>query len=90
MQPVQVKMARAALGLSPEEMGRQAGVEAAAVSALEAGRDVTGDVISALNLFLSTHGIELIEGDGVRARASSAGDFVPIGEVTTETDGGIS
>lgn len=90
MQPVQVKMARAALGLSPEDLGRQAGVDGAAVAALEGGREVEGDVLSALNLFLSTRGIELIEGDGVRARASAAGDFVPIEEVTTENDGGIS
>ena len=90
MQPVQIKMARAALGLSPDDLAKQAGVDGAAVTALEGGREVEGDVLSALNLFLSTHGIELIEGDGVRARASSAGDFVPIGDVTTANDGGIS
>jgi transcriptional regulator with XRE-family HTH domain len=90
MQPVQVKMARAALGLSPDDLARQAGVKGSEVAALEEGQDVEGDVVSALNLFLSTHGIELIDRDGVRARASSAGDFVPIEGVTTENDGGIS
>jgi DNA-binding XRE family transcriptional regulator len=90
MQPVQVKMARAALGLSPEDLAKQAGVDGAAVSALENGQEVEGDVVSALNLFLSTHGIELIEGDGVRARASSVNDYVPIDAVTTDNDGGIS
>jgi transcriptional regulator with XRE-family HTH domain len=90
MLPVQVKMARAALGLSADDLARQAGVDGAAVTALESGGAVEGDVVSALNLFLSTHGIELIEGDGVRARASSAGDFVPIDGVTTGNDGGIS
>ena len=90
MQPVQVKMARAALGLSLDDLARQAGVEGSAVAALESGREVEGDTISALNLFLSAQGIELIEGDGVRAHASSTGDFVPIDHVTTENDGGIS
>lgn len=90
MQPVQVKMARAALGLSPDDFAKQAGVDGSAVTALESGQEVEGDVVSALNLFLSTHGIELIEGDGVRAHASGAGDYVPIGDVTTENDGGIS
>ena len=90
MQPVQVKMARAALGLSTDDLARAAGVDGAAIVALEDGRQVKGDVTSALNLFLSTHGIELIEGDGVRARASSAKDYVPIESVTTDNDGGIS
>ena len=90
MQPVQVKMARAALGLSADDLAKAAGVEGSAIAALEDGREVQGDVTSALNLFLSTHGIELIEGDGVRARASSANDYVPIENVTTENDGGIS
>ena len=90
MQPVQLKMARAALGLSPDDLARQAGLDAADIEAVESGREAGGDVLSALNLFLSTHGIELIAGDGVRAHASSAGDFVPIGDVTTENDGGIS
>lgn len=90
MQPVQVKMARAALGLSVDDLAKAAGVDGPAIAALEGGREVKGDVASALNLFLSTHGIELIDGDGVRARAASARDYVPIGDVTTENDGGIS
>ena len=90
MQPIQIKMARAALGLSPDDLAAQAGVEAADITALESGREVKGDVVSALNLFLATHGIELIDGDGVRARSSGAADFVPIDSVTTDNDGGIS
>ncbi|MDX7953338.1 helix-turn-helix domain-containing protein [Lichenihabitans sp. Uapishka_5] len=90
MQPVQVKMARAALGLTLEQLAQQAGVDGVAIQTFEAGGTVEGAVTSALNLFLATHGIELIEGDGVRARASSAKDYVPINQVTTDTDGGIS
>lgn len=90
MQPIQLKMARAALDLSPADLARDAGVDAAAVTALEKGEVVEGDVMSALNLFLSTHGVQLIDEDGVRARSSTGSDFVTVDHLTTANDDGIS
>jgi transcriptional regulator with XRE-family HTH domain len=90
MQPIQMKMARAALGLSVEDLARGAGVDAGAVTALENGATVEGDALSALNIYFATHGIQLIDEDGVRARSSSAGDYVTVDKLTTVNDGGIS
>jgi DNA-binding XRE family transcriptional regulator len=90
MQPIQMKMARAALGLSAGDLARDAGVDAEAVTTLENGGTIEGDALSALNLYLSTHGIQLIDGDGVRAGSSGANDFVTVDKLTTDNDDGIS
>lgn len=87
MQPVQVKMARAALGLSVDELAAQAGIAVDALDQLEAG-DIEPAVVQGLSLFFASHGIELIDGDGVRAKSAQAKDFVTVDQLTTGNDGG--
>ena len=87
MQSVQMKMARAALDLSPADLAGQAGVDVNVVEALEQGSTGSEDAIQALHLFLSSHGIELIGDDGVRAKGNGAA-HVTVEELTTENDGG--
>lgn len=88
MQAVQVKMARAALGLSITELAAQAGVSSRAIEELESGGAGRPDATQALGLFFAANGIELIDGDGVRAKPREAADFVPVEELTTQNDGG--
>ena len=88
MQAVQVKMARAALGLSVEDLARLAGVSAPALASLESGGAAEPVVTQGLGLFFASNGIELIDSDGVRAKASQASDFVTVDKLTTENDGG--
>ena len=88
MQAVQVRMARAALKLSPEELAKEAHVSAAGVQALEDGGEAEGEIAQSLNLFFATHGIELIDGDGVRARRANTAAAVTVDQLTTGNDGG--
>ncbi|MCW6509624.1 helix-turn-helix domain-containing protein [Lichenifustis flavocetrariae] len=83
-------MARAALGLSVDDLARESGVPGPAITDLEAGKTGKGDVVSALNIYFATHGIELIDDDGVRARTAAAGGFIPVDQLTTANDGGVS
>ena len=88
MQPVQIKMARAALGLGAEDLAAQAGVSAATIADLEKGSSAEPEALQALNLFLASRGIELIDGDGVRATAGQGQESISVDELTTGNDGG--
>lgn len=88
MQAVQVKMARAALGLSVDELASKAGVKESNVARLEKGSSVDPTTLSALNLFLSAQGIELIDSDGVRAKTKPGTEFVTVDALTADNDGG--
>jgi transcriptional regulator with XRE-family HTH domain len=88
MQPVQVKMARAALGLSIDELAKQAGVSAPALAALEQGGGAEPQTTQGLSLYFAANGIELIDSDGVRAQARQAAEFVTVDQLTTGNDGG--
>ena len=88
MQPVQIKMARAALGLSAEDLARAAGVSPGAVAQLEGGSSAEPEVMQSLNLFLASHGVELIDSDGVRAKQGQSEEFVTVDKLTTDNDGG--
>lgn len=88
MQAIQVKMARAALGLSDEELAKRAGISADLLSELEAGGAADPTVTQGLGLFFAANGIELIDSDGVRAKPRDAVDAVTVDKLTTENDGG--
>ena len=88
MQAIQVKMARAALGLSNEELAKRAGVSAEHLSGLEAGHAADPAVTQGLGLFFAANGIELIDSDGVRAKPRETADYVTVDNLTTGNDGG--
>lgn len=88
MQAVQVKMARAALDLSVEDLARYAGVAPSRLTEFEAGRSAEPSVTQGLGLFFAAHGIELIDSDGVRAKQRETADFVTVDQLTTGNDGG--
>ena len=88
MQPVQVKMARAALGLSVDDLARQAGVSSQALGVLERGGAADPEATQGLGLFFAANGIELIDADGVRAKSRETSDAVTVDKLTTDNDGG--
>lgn len=88
MQPVQIKMARAALDLSVENLAREASVPAADVRELEEGGMPGPEALHSLSLFFAASGIELIDSDGVRAKPRETADAVSVEDLTTGNDGG--
>lgn len=88
MQPVQVKMARAALGLSASDLAKQAGISADAVERLEGGGAAEPEAAQGLSLFFASKGVELIDNDGVRAKAPETRAAVTVEDLTTGNDGG--
>ena len=77
MTPVQMKMARAALGLGVRELAEKAGVAANTVTRIENGSDAKQSTIAALRAALEKAGVEFIAenggGPGVRIRKSAKG-----------------
>ena len=88
MQPVQVRMARAALGLSLDDLARQTGMSTEALAELERGVGGAPETTQGLSLFFASHGIELVDGDGVRATSGEAANSVTVDRLTTGNDGG--
>lgn len=88
MQPVQIKMARAALGLSVDDLARQAGVSPQDLGALESGSGFDPATTQGLGLFFAAHGIELIDADGVRAKPPESKESITVDKLTTDNDGG--
>lgn len=72
MKPVQMKMARAALGWGVRELAEKAGVTANTVTRIENGADAKQSTIDALMAALETGGVQFIPenggGAGVRLR----------------------
>ncbi len=85
---MQLKMARAALGLSADELAKAAGVDQGAIDSIERGQSIEPADLRALSLYLSSHGIELIGGDGVRAKGDGSRAFVTVDQLTSGNDGG--
>ena len=88
MQAVQIKMARAALGLTVEELATKAGLAPSAIEEAEGGKSGDQETFRLLNLFFSANGIELIDSDGVRSKPQPGKDFVTVDQLTTDNDGG--
>jgi transcriptional regulator with XRE-family HTH domain len=74
MKPVQIKMARAALGWGVRELAEMAGVTANTVTRIENGADAKQSTINALKAALEKAGVEFIAenggGAGVRLRST--------------------
>jgi transcriptional regulator with XRE-family HTH domain len=72
MRPVQLKMARAAVGWGVRELAKKAGVTANTVTRIEHGADAKQSTIDRLQHALEAAGIEFIQenggGPGVRLR----------------------
>ncbi len=77
MTPVQMKMARAALGWGVRELAEKAGVTANTVTRIENGSDAKQSTIAALRTALESAGIEFIAenggGPGVRLKKTATG-----------------
>jgi transcriptional regulator with XRE-family HTH domain len=72
MKPVQLKMARAAVGWGVRELAKKAAVTANTVTRIENGADAKQSTIARLQQALEAAGVEFIEenggGPGVRLR----------------------
>jgi transcriptional regulator with XRE-family HTH domain len=72
MKPVQLKMARAAVGWGVRELAKKAGVTANTVTRIENGADAKQSTMDRLQHALETAGVEFIDenggGAGVRLR----------------------
>lgn len=72
MKPVQLKMARAALGLGVRELAEMTGITANTISRIENGSDAKQSTITAIRQALETAGVIFIpsngNGPGVRLR----------------------
>lgn len=66
MQPVQLKMARAALDLSVDQLAARAGVSHVEIARLEDGADGTGEATERVRAVFEAAGIQWIDEDGVR------------------------
>jgi transcriptional regulator with XRE-family HTH domain len=77
MTPVQMKMARAALGWGVRELAEKAGVTANTVTRIENGSDAKQSTIAALRVALESAGVEFIAenggGPGVRLKKRAMG-----------------
>jgi transcriptional regulator with XRE-family HTH domain len=77
MKPVQIKMARAAVGWGVRELAEKAGVTANTVTRIENGADAKQSTMNRLQHALETAGIEFIDenggGAGVRLRKQKKG-----------------
>lgn len=76
MKPVQIKMARAAVGWGVRELAEKAGVTANTVSRIENGADAKQSTIDRLKEALEDAGVEFLDenggGPGVRLRKTSS------------------
>ena len=83
-------MARAALDLSIDQLASKAGLSHLDVARLEEGTDGDDEHTGRVKAALEAEGIEWIDENGVRfARDATAGS-VPVEELTTGNDGGVS
>lgn len=86
MQPVQLKMARAALALSVDDLASLAGLSHVAIGRLESGEDGDEGLAGRLRAVFEERGIEFIDQDTVRARSSPAAGTVPLDDLNSEND----
>lgn len=66
MHPIQLKMARAALDLSIDQLASKAGISHMDVIGLESGSGVGSEAETKARVALETDGIQWIDEDGVR------------------------
>jgi len=75
MRPVQLRMARAAVGWGVRELAKKAGVTANTVTRIENGADAKQSTINRLQSALEAAGVEFTNGDqpGVRLTRAAIG-----------------
>ncbi len=86
MQPVQLKMARAALALSVDDLASLAGLSHVEIGRLESGEAGDEDLAGRLRAVFEERGIEFIDQDTVKARTSHTADTVPLEDLNSEND----
>lgn len=86
MQPVQLKMARAALDLSVDALAALAGLSHVDIGRLESGESGDETSTGRLRAVFEERGIEFIEGDAVRARTAPSAAIVPLDDLNSEND----
>ena len=86
MTPVQVRMARAALDLTPEDLSRKAGLSVQDLHELERGGQ-DGSASAKLRTTFEGAGIAFLDEDGVRFDARlRAGATVPLDQMNSYND----
>lgn len=68
MKPVQMRMARAALGWNVRELADRAGVSANTISRIETGADAKGSTLDAIRAALEAGGVEFTNGEAYGVR----------------------
>ncbi|WP_208646428.1 helix-turn-helix domain-containing protein [Mesorhizobium waimense] len=69
MNPIQCKMARAALGLGVRDLAKSAGVAINTVTRFERGEELLPRTLAAIRAALEAAGVEFINGTGVKLRS---------------------
>lgn len=85
MTPSQARMARAALGLSVEDLARTAAISVDEIAAAEAGGGEPG-LEAKLRATFEGGGVEFLDEDGVRFRGDNAARTVPLDELSSAND----
>lgn len=86
MHPVQLKMARAALALSVDDLASLAGLSHVEIGRLESGENGEAGVTGRLRAVFEERGIEFIDEDTVKATSSPKAETVPLDELNSEND----
>jgi transcriptional regulator with XRE-family HTH domain len=91
MTPVQIKMARAAVGWGVRELAKKAGITANTVTRIENGSDAKQSTIETIRRALEAAGVEFTNGDapGVKLRKGPIGDpsaSIPVQDLNASND----
>ena len=86
MQPVQLKMARAALDLTIDQLASKAGLSHLDIARIESGEAGADELAGPLRAVFEEAGIEFLDQDGVRARLSTVPGVVPLEELSSAND----
>ena len=87
MKPIQVRMARAAVGWGVRELAKKAGITANTVTRIENGADAKQSTINRLQSALEAAGVEFTNGDqpGVRLTRAAAARVAEPASASTAT-----
>jgi transcriptional regulator with XRE-family HTH domain len=91
MTPVQIKMARAAVGWGVRELAKKAGITANTVTRIENGSDAKQSTIEAIRRALEAAGVEFTNGDapGEKLRKGPIGNpsaAIPVRDLNASND----
>ncbi|WP_131195473.1 helix-turn-helix domain-containing protein [Lichenihabitans psoromatis] len=87
MEPVQIRMARAGLNISVDDLASRAGVSHVDVLNLETGETAETSAFEKIKTVFDTAGIEWIGQDGVRCRSiADASATIPLDKLNSYND----